>query len=306
MTLRDTIARTGAILDLGPRTLLRFTGPDRIRYLNGQLTAKIAEQMPRTIPACVLTAKGKMCAEVWVRTAAEPEPAVWVDGVATLRESLPARMERYIVADDVTVEDLSDGFRLYHAFGPAAATLSAKGTPSRRFTVEGYDFWLPEGMPIPDEHSILEPARTDWLRIDAGIPAWDAELTEDTLPPEARLETSHIDYHKGCYIGQEVISRLKSVGHVNRTLFGFQADEPLVAGMTLRSSSLPDREAGTITSACADSDTAAGHWIALGFLRRGAETGLLHAIGDSDRRISLSLRPTAWGNGQPYLLFPND
>ena len=69
------------------------------------------------------------------------------------------------------------------------------------------------------------------LRIEAGVPRWGAELNEDTLPPEAGLDRAAIDYHKGCYIGQEVISRIKSVGHVNRSLTGFASAAPLAAGM---------------------------------------------------------------------------
>src|SRR6202008_642685 len=82
---------------------------------------------------------------------------------------------------------------------------------------------------------VIDAALAETLRIEAGIPRWGHELDENTLPPEAGLDLTHIDYHKGCYIGQEVISRLRSVGHVNRQLTGFIADEKeaLSVGMEL-------------------------------------------------------------------------
>jgi len=66
---------------------------------------------------------------------------------------------------------------------------------------------------------------TDWerLRIQQGFRSGALELGEDTRPRKPDWERTHIDYHKGCYIGQEVISRLKSVGHVNRSLVAFSA-----------------------------------------------------------------------------------
>ncbi len=62
---------------------------------------------------------------------------------------------------------------------------------------------------------------TEFERIGRGIPKWGAEITEGMLPPEAGLDATDISYSKGCYIGQEVISRIKSAGKVNRRLVKF-------------------------------------------------------------------------------------
>ncbi len=99
------------------------------------------------------------------------------------------------------------------------------------------------------------------------MPRWGAELTEETLPPEAGLDQTAIDYHKGCYIGQEVISRIKSVGHVNRHLAGFTAPAPLAPGMTLHPADDPGKTAGEITSAAWSFGLET--WAALGYLKRG-------------------------------------
>ena len=56
------------------------------------------------------------------------------------------------------------------------------------------------------------------IRIEAGLPRWGVELTEDTIPVEAGLDRRAISYDKGCYIGQETIARIKTYGHVNRCL----------------------------------------------------------------------------------------
>jgi folate-binding protein YgfZ len=117
------------------------------------------------------------------------------------------------------------------------------------------------------------------LRIERGIPAWGAELTEETLPPEAGLDNTHIDYHKGCYIGQEVISRLKSVGHVNQTLCRFRGrvvDAAVEPGQTAVETPAPkeaiylpgirDIPVGRLTSVVVDSR---GEVFALGYLKRG-------------------------------------
>jgi len=85
----------------------------------------------------------------------------------------------------------------------------------------------------PSDLTAATPAQLALLRIVHGQPAWGLEITEDTLPQEARLEDTAVDFDKGCYVGQETVSRLKSVGRVNKRLHGFlgtlSADLPLPA-----------------------------------------------------------------------------
>jgi folate-binding protein YgfZ len=124
---------------------------------------------------------------------------------------------------------------------------------------------------------ILDETLADLIRIEAGVPRWGYELDENTLPPEAGLDGTHIDYHKGCYIGQEVISRLKSVGHVNRQLIGFVAEDataPLEPGMSLFAAA-DGPPIGLLTSTAYS--FAFEKPIALGYLRRGSPSGALFA-----------------------------
>jgi folate-binding protein YgfZ len=272
----------GGVADLGGCVKLRLTGADRVRYLNGQVTADVRKLTPeRTLPACVTTAKGRLCGTVTIAAAAD---ALFVEADASLRDTLPARLERYIIADDVTLDDLSGEMRVIHFAGPAAANLAPPpgaiiAAKSERLGVPGLDLWLPaaafaECWPQwAAGHLVLDESLRELLRIEAGIPRWGAELGEDTLPPEAGLDRTHIDYHKGCYIGQEVISRLKSVGHVNRELTGFVATtdaSPARGAHIFAAGETAGRPLGTITSAAWS--FALEKPIALGYLRRGSAT----------------------------------
>jgi folate-binding protein YgfZ len=107
------------------------------------------------------------------------------------------------------------------------------------------------------------------LRIEQGIPRWGHELSEEVIPNEAGLDQRAISYTKGCYLGQEVISRIKSVGHVNRHLRGLLPEDGIAIGVgdKLFADSESTREIGFITS-IARSRTAE-QMIALGYIRRG-------------------------------------
>ena len=271
----------GGIADLSARVEIVLTGADRVRYLNGQVTSNVPKLATgQTQPACVTTAKGKLCAEVFITATAD---ALFIDADAALRDTLPARLERYIIADDVTLEDATDTRALLHFIGPPPPALDgACSVPSRRFGRDGWDVRLPAAAftavraELFSQHQLLDEALLETLRIEAGIPRWGRELGEDTLPPEAGLDRTHIDYHKGCYIGQEVISRLKSVGHVNRQLTGFVAEDgpPPAVGAAIFAPG-EARAIGSITSAAFS--FALDKPIALGYLRRSSPTGGLLA-----------------------------
>lgn len=275
----------GGFIDLSSRTKLRLTGTDRIRYLNGQVTANVTRLSPESaLPACVTNAKGKLSAVVFL--SAVDGDAILVDADEALHDSLPIRLERYIVADDVTVENVSERFALAHFLGPAeagqalAASFDGSGEAvtvrrAERYGSPGWDVWFDKDAGHGAE--AIPPDLAESIRIEAGIPRWGHELTEDTLPPEAGLDRTHIDYAKGCYIGQEVISRIKSVGHVNRRLSGFLSTTgaPLEAGWLLFAPGDATKPVGELTSAAWS--FALAKPVALGYLRRGSPSGVLLA-----------------------------
>lgn len=223
-----------------------------MRYLNGQVSNDLRGLSPdEARQALVLTARGKLCAVVFVW--AEPEALV-VDAEGIAGEDLLARLERYAIADDVAFELLSPP-PAWHVFGPAAASVT--GLRIARLGTEGADV-----AEIPPDVLLASPEEFALLRIERGVPQWGRDLTEETLPQEAGLEKNAVDFRKGCYVGQEVVSRIQSVGRVNRQLAGLIGDfDPSRAALLQTTSG--DR-AGTVTSAVLHPEL--GRTVALGFV----------------------------------------
>jgi tRNA-modifying protein YgfZ len=259
------------LIDLSNRAKLRATGSDRVRFLNGQLTNDLREAKPGlTIYACVLTAKGKLCGDLFITPI---EDAFLLDCHPALRETLPTRLEKYAIADDVEFSDQTDEFSLFHTLEPTLPEgILPEGIVSRsdRFGLEGYDLLVPATLKnvVPQllKEPVLTAAELETFRIERGIPEWGHELGEDVIPNEAGLDQRAVNYTKGCYVGQEVISRLKSLGHVNRKLCGIQ----LIDGSVLTSGDKlvndSGQQTGFVTSA-AKSPRLDG-WIGLAYVKR--------------------------------------
>jgi tRNA-modifying protein YgfZ len=293
--------RRGGIVDLADRVKLLFTGADRVRYINGQVTANVATaKTPSVIPACVTSAKGKLSGDVFVSLGPS---GILVDADPALAETLPPRLERYIIADDVQMEDVTATVAIVHLLGMPIEALPepvrSHALPANRFGIPGWDFFPPFRKDLPPLWEtlsaifpVLPPELLDLIRIERGVPKWGAELDADVLPAEAGLDRTHIDFHKGCYIGQEVISRIKSVGRVNRELRGFSAERAAVLTAPARvvAASDPAKEIGQLTSSAFS--FALDRPVALGYLRRGApETDLLAITGESEPPVPVSLHP---------------
>lgn len=248
----ERVRREGGAFALPSKLEIRLSGADAFRYLNGQVTRDLRRLGENeAVPACILTPRGKLSAPILIRRDGDD---LIVESEAVLKEALTARLERYIVADDVTLSAQSP-WSVIHVFGKAVTNdpwASAEGIRVTRLGQPGKD--LDPSMPEANQAELIDPHVVEVLRIERGIPAWGAELTEETLPPEAGLDMTHIDYDRGCYPGQEVISRLKSVGRVNRLLHCIQILDggngvdggELLPGMTIVSGE--GKELGMITS----------------------------------------------------------
>jgi folate-binding protein YgfZ len=256
--------------DLSPRTKLRVTGADRVRFLNGQTTNDVRKSNESTTQeSCVLNAKGHLEAHLFLFTTSE---AIWIDADVELREPLPARLERYVIADDVVIEDMTDKFALFHVVAekPPQIFEAKFCLRSRRLFEEGWDVWGERGeseklkRALSTQSEFISPDAVEILRIENGIPRWGRELTTEIIPPEARLEKRAVDYEKGCYVGQEVISRMKMSGQTRQQLCGVSGAEELAAGVELRAE---EKNAGKITSAVY-SPRMRAH-IALAMIKRG-------------------------------------
>jgi len=260
----------GAYL-LPPRLILRLSGADAFRYLNGQITRDLGRMAPgHSAQACILTPKGKLCAPLRIWREGDD---LMVESDPSLEDSLIARLERYIVADDVSVSIVpaQDSIHLFGKFAASEPWASASGIHSSRVGRPGID--LAEDFPGLSSIPLLDGRVVETLRIEEGIPVWGSELSEETLPPEAGLDRTHIDYDRGCYPGQEVMSRLKSIGRVNRLLHLVTASGniPFTAGQFLVTEE--GSTAGSITSIAPRLDNEPN--MALAYLQRTAtESGV--------------------------------
>ena len=232
---------SGGYFTLPARTLIRVTGGDALRYLNGQLSNDLRKLAPgQAMRACLLTAKGKLVADPFVWREAE---AFLLEAHADLADALLARLERYLVADDVTLEPIDSPPGRYHFPG----VLLADALTINRLGLPGSDV-----AELPVGSHALEPNEIEQIRIRHAQPVWGRELDEDVLPAEAGLDRLAVDFHKGCYVGQEIVSRIESVGRVKRQLAVLETRPHLVAGTALALSDA-DEAIGKITSSSPDS-----------------------------------------------------
>src|SRR5213592_544037 len=267
-------AGQGAFLDLSARAKFRVTRADRFRFLNGQITNDLRKASETVaVEACVLNAKGKMDAHIFV---CAPGECFLVDAAPNLREKLRARLERYVIADDVEVEDVTDQFSLFHVLSPELQRVEDGRVVSvQRFVEPGCDIWSDAAhrdalsQRLSSHFEFLDRVAAEVMRIEKGIPRWGSELTAEIIPVEANLEQRTIDYQKGCYIGQEVISRIKMSGQTNKRLCGLISpnNTPLQPGMKLVAPSGSGKESGWITSVTRSQRL--GKEIALGYVKRG-------------------------------------
>jgi folate-binding protein YgfZ len=263
----------GSFFDFSGRAKFRVTGADRFRFLNGQITNDLRKASEtNAVEACVLNAKGKLNAHVFLSVLGE---SFLVDSEPDLRDTLRARLERYVIAADVQIEDVTEEFSLFHVLADESPLLERNRIVSvRRFAGPGWDIWSESvrhdavRQQLSSVFIFNDSDAAEVMRIEQGIPRWGRELTEEIIPIEANLEQHTIDYEKGCYIGQEVISRMKMSGQTNKRLCGLISldDTPLQRGMKLVASSTPVKEAGWITSATRSERL--GREIALGYVKR--------------------------------------
>ena len=276
------------MISIDSPALLEFRGPDAVRFLNGQLTqdGKLVAGGKISLPSCVTDAKGKLQFRVWITES--PDGALWVEGSAGCAEALEARLTRYLIADDVEVADLTGKYRLIHLIGSSAAPPAGVfSRESKRFGVDGNDWWSPAGSEFepPEGSSRLCGEELEDFRIANGVPQWGRELAEGTLPPEAGLDATDVSYHKGCYIGQEVISRIKFAGKLNKRLIRLEFD----ADLATNDLSLVDadgRDAGSLTSVSPMATTETGR-SALVYLKRGVEQVFLQTPDGSRHPVRL-------------------
>jgi tRNA-modifying protein YgfZ len=282
-----------AFFDLSTRAKLRVTGADRIRFLNGQTTNDVRKAGPEaTQESCILNSKGHLDAHVFLF--ATPNH-IWIDSDQEMREQLQVRLDRYVIADDVTIEDVTDQFALFHALGELEPKIAGAKfcLRSRRLGSDGWDLWVESAeagqtrSALANTYQLMDESEREVLRIENGIPRWGRELTPEIIPPEANLAARAIDYEKGCYIGQEVISRMKMSGQVRQRLCGLVSNNSLIPEMELRQEK---KVVGRVTSAIFSAQSKVH--IALAMIKRGY-TGVSTALIASNNETQANVRVIA-------------
>ncbi len=271
--LLQKIEAHGAIIDLSTRAKWQLSGGDRVRYLNGQVTNDVRRSSPsEALYACVTDVKGRIVGDIHIHT---HDDALIFDAEPELRDILGPRLERYIIADDAELQDISDDWQLWHVCGAEALAALAEmplpeGTRSianTRLAIPGIDVWSPANAALPSSISQLPLADFDALRILRAIPRYPAELGPDTFPPEAGLEARAMSFTKGCYIGQEVLSRIKTTGKMPRVLVRWQSTAQVQAGDEWFSEGA-DARIGHATSATFQ--PVLQRWVGLGFVKQAS------------------------------------
>jgi aminomethyltransferase len=270
--------RTGAAwLDLSARGRIRVTGRDRVRLLHNVTTNDVKKLAAgEGCYAFLLSPQGRIQADLHLFCR---EDHFLIDTEPELREKVPSLIRRYIVADQVELEDVSDATACLGVEGPRAAELlSSLGAPSA-----GADFARVSTTGQPGFRIFAPAAGRDELvrsleaagaraatsqdarvvRIEQGRPRYGEDIFETSLVQETG-QLHAVNFQKGCYLGQEIVERVRARGHVNRKLVRLEIDtsEPPAAGARLMAE---DQEAGEITSAAYS--PAAGKVIALAYAR---------------------------------------
>jgi folate-binding protein YgfZ len=221
-----------------PTAVLKVTGEDAFPFLQGQFTQDLrpARDEARAAYGLWLNQKGKVLADSFLLR----QGADWLCvSLFSAAETIHERLEAYIIADDVTVEDVSTLWTGVTMFGPAAVERieekAGKRPPEAGLVVttkQGFIFpgrrmaglhweWL---YPLGGDETAMQFdeqigfAESERLRIEALIPSVPRDVGSEDLPNEGGLDRDAISYTKGCYLGQEVMARLKTMGQVRRRL----------------------------------------------------------------------------------------
>ena len=254
------------LLNLSTRDRICLLGDDRHRFLNGQVTNNIRDLTPgQGCYTLITNKKGIIEGDATVFCL---EDELILDLEPAHGEPLSKRLESFIVADDVEIANVAEHFSLFSIQGPLAETTLSQASfiepdklpainyamtqvchdpngdvyvaKNSRTGTMGYDLYVATGLfegikteleQLTSEQGggVCGSASLETLRIEAGIPRYPIDMAPSILAPELGIEGDTISYSKGCYIGQEVINRIKSIGKVKRKLTGliFDSEKPI-------------------------------------------------------------------------------
>ncbi len=271
-----------ARLEASDRGLVRVTGPDRVRFLNGMVTNDVAHLAPGELCyAALLDRKGRLQADLWVLSL---EGASLLDTAPGTGPVVAEILTKHVIADEVEIA-LDPQERLVLEGPESRARLERVGVSLpepgrlREGTWEGASLLFvgrgvlgEEGIQVFGEQDslaslegplalpLLSKEQAEILRVEAFLPRYGVDMTERNLPAEARLEAA-ISTTKGCYIGQEIEARVRSRGRVKRLLVQIAAERRVRAGAPVSADGVL---VGEVTSAVESPVRGA---LALGYVR---------------------------------------
>lgn len=221
-----------------PTAVVRVTGEDAAAFLQGQCTADLRAVL--LADALWLNRKGRVLAHTVVAKEADGSFLLLCPHLTA--EEIIAVVTANVIADDVVATDETAAWGRWLAWGAAPAVADAKFFPTRRFGVEAWDVLTPPAAALPGEPGSREELEA--LRIGAGVPAVPADCGANEFPQECGLD-AWVSYAKGCYLGQEVMARIQSMGSLRRILR--RVSGPVTAGLELKT---PEgKNAGVVRSA---------------------------------------------------------
>jgi folate-binding protein YgfZ len=286
------------VYDLNSRVKIALTGGDRVRWLNGMVTNNIRDlAVGHGVYAFLLNPQGHILGDLYAYNRGD---SLIIDTDQSQSEKLLATFDHYIIMDDVEVANVGDKLTGIGIAGPKARevlrtagfelseldplqfieitwrNVAATVVRGDNASVEAYELWLP-----PGEATLLWDALTkagatpagttalELLRIAAGIPRYGQDIRERDLPQETE-QTRAVHFSKGCYIGQEIVERIRSRGNVHRKFTGFEVQGALPAlGTKIQADG---RDVGEITSAASLPLDGGERLVGLGYIRREIAT----------------------------------
>src|SRR4051812_11637142 len=302
-----------AVYELSNRALVVLTGTDRVRWLNGMVTNNIRDlAVGHGVYAFLLNPQGHPQADLYAYNRGD---SLLIDTDRALLEKVLGIFDHYIIMDDVEVADASDKISVLGVAGPRArATLTAAGfelpdlqplqfselkwrnqpVTVTRHDNEALDTYQLQFDPAGKAElwktllhagaSPVSDSALELLRIAAGIPRYGQDIRERDLPQETE-QARALHFSKGCYVGQEIVERIRSRGAVHRKFTGFEIAGPLpVPGAKIQ---LDGKDIGEITSVAVLPVQEGDRPVALGYMRReAAVTGKKLMCGDSQVTVA--------------------
>jgi folate-binding protein YgfZ len=273
---------SAAVFDVSDRTQLEMTGADRHSYLHNFTTNDIkALPSGRVCEAFLCNVKGRILGHVFIFAGDE---TTWVESVPGQGEFLTSHLERYHLLEDFTLTDrtvdrgellvtgpeslvrlMAVGIDVGHLTNLSCSSIAVKFEGGQTLDVRRADvFGAPAFLIAADRAGIdvlwtklttadVTPAGQDvlqTLRIEAAIPWYGIDLSDENLGQEACRTSQAISFEKGCYLGQEPIARIHAMGHVNRELRRFVIDSDTCppAGVAILNPNDESKEVGRVTS----------------------------------------------------------